>query len=223
MRPARQLVGESGTPVLTLDDAGPEPAQIAAMAASLAPYPPATNNYPGLRRVLSEADGEAWHYVLDLLGQATPYIAGAFELDGFDLIEASFSLVTRDPAQLTPVQRMPHFDSVDPNFYAVMHYVAPCAGTAFYRHRESGIELVEEGTVDTYVAAARRAAAAAPPRYICGETDAYALIGSVEGLPGRLVAYPGRLLHSGLIPADMPGSGDPLLGRLTTNLFIQGR
>ena len=221
MRPVRQLVGERSTPVLTVDAIGPDPTLIAAMAHDLAPFPPATNNYPGLRRVLSEADGAAWAYVLDLLDQATPFIAGAFDLDGFDLVEASFSLVTRDPADLAPVQRMPHFDSVEPGYFAVMHYAAECAGTAFYRHRESGIEVVEPEAVDSYVALARRAAAAAPAEYIGGDTESYACIGTVAGLPGRLVAYPGRLLHSGIIPPGFVGSADPRLGRLTTNIFIR--
>lgn len=223
MRPERQLIGQSSTPVLTVDGLGPEPAEVAALAGKLAPFPPATNNYPGLRRVLGESDGSAWDYVIELLQQATPFLAGAFDLDGFDLIEASFSLVTRHPAELSPVQRMPHFDSVDANFYAVMHYLSPCDGTAFYRHRDSGIELVGPDTVDAYVAAARRAAVAAPAQYICGDSPAYVQIGSVEGLAGRLVAYPGRLLHSGLIPEGFQGSSDPQRGRLTTNMFIRGR
>jgi len=222
MRPARQIIGERATPVLTVDGIGPDPSSIKAMAHELAPFPPAVNNYPGLRRVISESDGAAWAYVLDLLEQATPFIAGAFDLDGFDLVEASFSLVTQAPAVLTPVQRMPHFDSVESDFYAVMHYVADCAGTAFYRHRASGIEVIEPDTVDSYVAAARRAAATAPTEYICGNTDSYACIGTVEGLSGRLVAYPGRLLHSGIIPPGFSGSADPRQGRLTTNIFIRG-
>ncbi|MEO1968780.1 MAG: DUF6445 family protein [Sphingomonadaceae bacterium] len=53
-------------------------------------------------------------------------------------MEAGFSLVTTPHRQLSPVQRTPHFDSVDPDFYAVMHYLASCAGTAFYRHRAGG-------------------------------------------------------------------------------------
>lgn len=223
MRPERQLIGAGAVPVLTVDGLGPEPAAVAALASQLAPFPPATNNYPGLRRILDESDGGAWDYVLELLRQATPFLAGAFDLDGFDLIEASFSLVTTDPAELAPVQRMPHFDSVDANFFAVMHYLSPCDGTAFYRHRDSGIELVGPDTVDAYVAAARRAAASAPANYICGDSAAYEQIGSVEGVAGRLVAYPGRLLHSGLIPESFEGSSDPQRGRLTTNMFIRGR
>lgn len=223
MHPARQFVGKSATPVLTVDGIGPAPGKVAAMAARLAPFPPAQNNYPGLRRVLDETDTDAWAYVLDLLDQAVPYIAGAFDLDAFDLVEASFSLVTRDPAQLEPVQRAPHFDSVDQDFYAVMHYVAPCDGTAFYRHRETGIEVVNADIVDAYVAAAKREAQETPPQYISDDTAAYAVIGSVGGLPGRLVVYPGRLLHSGIIRPDFAGSDDPWRGRLTTNMFIRGR
>ena len=45
----------------------------------------------------------------------------------------------------------------------------------------------------------------------------------VEGVPDRLVIYRGNLLHSGIIPTDMPMSDHPRTGRLTANLFVKGR
>lgn len=214
-------VGDDLTPVMTLDRIGPATAAIIAMAAALAPFPPARNNYPGLRRIVGERDAAAFAYVVALLREATPYLAGAFDLDGFDLVEASFSLVTASAATLSEVQRAPHFDDVSPDHYAVMHYVAPCAGTAFFRHRATGIEVVTPATVDRYVAAAR--ATAAPTGYVAGDTAGYECIGRVEGRAGRLVAYPAALLHSGVIPPSFVGSDDPAVGRLTTNIFIRAR
>lgn len=219
--PARRFVGESGTPVLTVDGAGCAPAEVVEIAAALAPFPRAVNQYPGLRRCFDERDAAAWSYATGLLRAIAPYVSGAFDIDGYDLVEASFSLVTTPPGALTPVQRTPHFDSVDPDLYAVLHYLAPCAGTAFYRHRQTGLETISVATVDAYVAQARRDAAQAAADYVRGDTAAYACTGHVEGSAGRVVAYPARLLHSGMIPAGFHGSADPRAGRLTANFFIR--
>src|SRR5206468_5882023 len=102
------------------------------------------------------------------------------------------------------------------------HYITPCAGTAFYRHRSTAIERLSDKRVDEFVALARTATERAPADYIRATTADYELIVQVEGVPGRLVAYPGNLLHSGIIPPDMSFSADPSEGRLTANLFIRG-
>lgn len=221
IRAERVFVGAGKTPVLTLDGAGPPPDQIVEVAAALAPFAPAANNYPGLRRCFDERDGAAWAYAAGLMRTIAPYLAGAFELEGFDLVEASFSLVTTPSAQLKAVQRTPHFDSVDADLYAVLHYLAPCGGTAFYRHRSTGLEIIRADTADLYVAHARRDAGAAPADYIRGDTAAYQCLSHVEGRAGRIVAYPARLLHSGCIPPGFRGSADPRAGRLTANFFVR--
>jgi len=221
MLPARELVGQCRAPVLMVDEIGPQPERIVALAQELAPFPAATNNYPGLRRILGPGDAAAWDYVTGLMRDAAPFIGGAFDIDGFDLVEASFSMVTTRPEHLAPVQRIPHFDAVDEDLFALLHYVSPCAGTAFYRHQASGIELVTADVVDGFVARLRRDAALSVPRYMAGTDGAFEQIGRVAGMPGRLVGYPARLLHSGLIPGDCNFSGVPAEGRLTTNIFVK--
>lgn len=224
MLPARMFVGGSRTPVLTVDGIGPDPAAIVGMARALGPFPRATNNYPGLRRIIGPADTAAWAYVAKLLNDAASFIGGAFDVDGFDLVEASFSLVTTPPEMLTPIQRLPHFDGVKDDLVALLHYATPCAGTAFYRHCATGIELVTPENVDRFVAIARGETWRAGPGYIHPDgAGAFEPIGHVEGLAGRLVAYPGRLLHSGVIPQGFNFSADPGSGRLTTNIFLKTR
>lgn len=221
MQPHRLFVGQCRTPVLTLDEAGPDPGKIVELAAQLAPFPAAANNYPGLRRILGPGDAAAWDYVIALLETAAPFVGGAFDVDGFDLVEASFSMVTTVPSRLTAVQRIPHFDAVEDDLFALLHYLTPCDGTAFYRHAPSGLELVTPDTVDIFVADARRAAQAASPAYIASDMLGFERIGHVDGQRGRLVAYPGRLLHSGIIGDGFSFSSDPRMGRLTTNIFVR--
>jgi Family of unknown function (DUF6445) len=219
--PALYRFGEAATPVVSIDGIGAAPEAVRSMAAALAPFPPAHNYYPGVRRIITEQDSAAFGYISELLQAAAPYLGGAFGFHGFALVEGSFSLVTTPPEQLSPAQRAPHFDAIDADLYAVLHYACACAGTAFYRHRASGVELVDAGHVDAFVATSR--ATAPPAGYVAGDNADYACIGRVEGLAGRVIAYPARLLHSGVIPADFQPSADPHQGRLTTNIFIRGR
>eukprot|EP01136_Pigoraptor_vietnamica_P016899 Opistho-1_new@61356 len=138
------------------------------------------------------------------------------------LVEAGFSIVTTTPDALMPAQRAPHFDSADSGYIALIHYLAdtPDTGTAFYRQRSTGIELVDEANRDTFVAAAK-----AESDGLVGYTNTsnayFDQIGRIDAVPDRLVIYRGALLHSGIIPDTMKLSADPRQGRLTTNLFIR--
>src|SRR4029077_20409681 len=94
-----------------------------------------------------------------------PFIGGAFEVGGFDLHEASFSVVTTPPGQLQEVQRRPHFDSSDQNLLALLHYlrVPRESGTAFYRHRSTGIERITNGNLKRFLDASERELKTSPP------------------------------------------------------------
>ena len=63
-----------------------------------------------------------------------------------------FSLVTTPPANLTYLQRIPHVDSLFPNQLAFIHYLfrANLGGTAFYRHRATGFESVDQDRKPEY-------------------------------------------------------------------------
>jgi len=223
MVPALHRFGASQSPVVTVDGIGGDPAAVVAIAAALAPFP-ATHgtHYPGLRRVITEADGAAMAYVQQLLETAAPFIGGGFDVDRFDLIEASFSLVTAAPATLAPAQRTPHFDATDRDYLAVMHYLADTPGTAFYHHRATGIERVDAANRDRYLAHVR-AESLAMTGYTNDSNAAFERIGVVEGRADRLAVYQGQLLHSGIIPGDLDLSADPARGRLTANIFVQVR
>jgi hypothetical protein len=226
MIPDLRRVGHSQSPVVVVDGFSARLPAIVDVAAAMAPFPHiAGNYYPGIRRMIDERDKAAFAYVSDMLHTVAPFIGGAFDLDIFDLIEASFSIVTAPPATLDPPQRAPHFDSTDPDYIAVLHYLSstPGTGTAFYRQRATGIEVVDEANVGQFIQTARREAAARPAAYISASDAHFEQIGAVEGVPDRLIIYRGNLLHSGIIPPDMKLSDDPRTGRLTTNLFVKGR
>ena len=227
MKPELRRIGKDQSPVVVIDEFSGAVDKVAGLADALAPFPPTQGNYyPGVRRTISEDDESARAYVVDTCNRATPFIGGAFDFESFDLNEASFSLVTLQPNELQPVQRAPHFDSPDPALLAILHYlrVPEGSGTAFYRHRTTGIERVTAQNLNRFVThAAWELTKLAPDSgYINDSDQFYEQIASIEAIPDRLIIYPSNLLHSGVIPPGMCFSADPRAGRLTANIFIRG-
>jgi hypothetical protein len=225
VRPELRRFGNSQNPVIVIDDFSGALEPILDIAKALAPYPPHTNYYPGLRRIITAADAAANAYVIETCERAAQFIAGAFDVDRFNLLEASFSIVTKPPAELSPPQRAPHFDTTNQKHFALLHYlrVPANSGTAFFRQRSTGIERVTESNLEQFVRAARADAAKLPPDsgYIQGSDNYFEQIGAVEAVPDRTIIYQGSVLHSGIIAEDMPLSADPRVGRLTANIFVQ--
>ena len=223
MKPALRLVGRGQHPVVVVDDFTGNLDAIIEIAAALAPFPQNTDGFfPGLRRYISREDEAAFAYATGVLQAAGRFVGGAFGYDSYDWVEASFSIVAPPPDRLTPPQRVPHFDSSDPADLAILHYLCDTEGTAFYRHRLTGIEQVNDANSDLFVSHARPAALTARG-YIHDSDRDYERIGHVEGVADRLVIYRGALLHSGIIPPGKELSTDPRNGRLTANLFVYGR
>jgi hypothetical protein len=221
MTPSLRRVGEAQAPVVVADDFTGDLPRVLDLAAALAPFPAAENHYPGLRRRIAR-DEPAYAYVQHALRAAAPLIGRAFGGTKFELLEASFSMVTASPTTLTAPQRMPHFDSADPGYLALLHYLSDTPGTAFYRQRSTGIERVDEASAARFVATAR-AESAGRTGYVAASDTHFEQIGAVEGRADRLVIYQGALLHSGIIPGDATFSDDPRAGRLTANFFVQLR
>lgn len=228
MKPELRRFGTGASAVVVIDGFSGNVEAVGRLADAMVPFPSVNTSsyYPGVRRLIDEGDEAAFAYARRACEDAGPYIAGAFEIDQFELVEASFSMVSLPPGELRPAQRAPHFDSTDQSYLALLHYlrVPPGSGTAFYRQRSTGIERVTESNVDTFVRSAKAEAAALSPDsgYIRGSDQFFEQIGVVEAVPDRMVIYQGSLLHSGIIPTGMTFSADPQLGRLTANLFVRG-
>jgi hypothetical protein len=226
VKPELRHFGNAQSPVVVIDDFSGSLEHILEIAEELAPYPRHTNYYPGLRRIFTAADTAANAYVEESCERAAQFIADAFDIDVFDLVEASFSMVTLKPTELTPPQRAPHFDTTDQKDIALLHYLRapPNSGTAFFRQRATGIERVTELNVSVYVPVAevQNAQLPADSGYFHGSDEFFEQIGAVEAVPDRMIIFQGSLLHSGLIPPDMPLTGDPRQGRLTANIFVRG-
>jgi len=139
-----------------------------------------------------------------------------------------YSLVTNPPESLAFLQRIPHIDSIAANGLASVHYLfrGDWGGTAFYRHRKTGFETIDEARLNEYSRALQQeeAEADAPKTgYIDGDTALFEQIARVDGLFNRLVVYRRNSLHSGSIDSARVPPPDPTTGRLSINTFIDVR
>lgn len=214
---ARRIGGDR-QPVVTIDGFHPDPDGVR-RAALAATYDAGRHHYPGVRAPLPEDYFDA---VRPALGLVLREVFGAASIA---LIDASFSIVTTQPAALGVAQRIPHVDAVDADRIALVHYLSPEGGdgTAFYRHRATGFETIDAARGPGYGATLQRELAGytPPPAYIASDTPLFERIGGIEARFNRAVVYRSAMLHSGAIAPDATLSDDPARGRLTVTAFLR--
>ena len=224
-----QEIGLEKNRILIIDDFMDGAYQLIEQACAMVPFPTeGVTYYPGLRRMITPADTLTDLHVNESMEAIAPLICKVFGLRTFKVTEASFSLVTRQPQDLSPAQRLPHYDQTHPQFLAVLHYLSPKpqGGTSFYRHRATGFERIAPDRESLYALTRGQEITAGgepPARYFVDSDPYFERIASFETRFNRLLVYRGSLLHSGDIPADFAFSPDPAVGRLTCNIFIQGQ
>ncbi|WP_245806156.1 DUF6445 family protein [Erythrobacter donghaensis] len=185
-----------------------------------------TPQYPGVRAALDPAVCAAWLTKLaPLLDQWFGPYGRAWEM------QAWYSLVTTPPAELAPIQRLPHVDGTDPTQVAMMLYLHPggpdarqAGGTAFFRHRSTGLEALTQTDFPRYAAALQADVARTglpPAAYTTDGTPHFERTHVVPGTFNSAVFYRGNILHSGVIDNAAPLSADPRAGRLTINAFFR--
>lgn len=215
---AIRRIGREAEPLVIIDGFAPDPDALRA-AAIATKFGAAAHYYPGLR---AELPANYWGKQRPVVAEA---IAAAFgHTDAIEVIDASFSIVTRSPAALTVKQRLPHCDAFAKRRIALLHYLSPedGDGTAFFRHKSTGFETIDEGRAPDYVARLdEELRGGAPPAgYIAGDTALFDLIGRVEARYNRALLYRSYLLHSGAIAPGATLSPDPAKGRLTVTGFL---
>lgn len=209
--------------IVFIDDflADPQPLLQAAHRASYTPCPGATERkgYPGVRAPVP-AD-----YSAELTALMEPLMRQNFGVPG-DLplrkSECAFSLTTVRPEELGPLQRTPHFDASTPHHMAVLLYLCgpEHGGTAFYRHKATGVQQVTADNREAFLARYNDELAARPPapRYFDDSDAQFEFLGRMPARFNRLVVYRGSLLHSAIVDPQRL-SADPRAGRLTVNSF----
>jgi hypothetical protein len=215
-------IGHSREPVIVIDNAVEDPQSLVARAGRLQfADDDGRGRYPGVRADASREYGEA------VARLAAPLIERTFGLSRRTLqrVDAVYSLVTRRPEELMPIQRVPHVDTHLPGRIAILHYLCrgSMGGTAFFRQVGTGLEQVRSDEVDRFVGQLREdmaglpAGAGLPDR----ATPGYIETAHFEARFNRVIAYRTFSLHSASVPRDFTYSSDPVAGRLTGNIFIE--
>jgi len=178
--------------------------------------------YPGVRMAISDA------YIVGLVRNFQGVIGNFFKLDLRTIKSAAskYSIVTSQPEDLKPMQRIPHFDAPSRNSLAVIHYLcdAPDSGTAFYHHGETGYDYIDRSRLGRYeqsIVKRFEDPKRQPSGYVYGDTEDYSEIASFGAANNRLLMYRGSSLHSGIIRPNYNYDPSPETGRLTITSFIE--
>lgn len=211
-------IGRDGQPVVVVDHFAPDPDALRATALA-SRFAPAERSYPGLR---AELPADYFTPVRPIIATALTEVFGLSH--GADLLDASFSIVTTPPDQLTLQQRLPHVDAIASGRIALVHYLAPEGGdgTAFFRHRSTGFEWLDEerGPVFSRQLRVELAQQPEPIGYIADSSPLFERTALIDGRYNRAVIYRSALFHSGAIGPDTVISDDPALARLTVTAFL---
>ena len=226
--PSSQLeilqIGLEKSPIIQIDNVLRDPSTLVRYAVNDAQFSSVDSNlYPGIRAPMP------LEYVEAIVRALDPVIRNTYQIEGAKLAKAEcfFSIVTTAPSDLQPLQKVPHIDTTDPLHFAVVHYLCDkqYGGTAFYRQDKTGYESVGPDRAARWIEDRDAMLAHLPETlgYMSPATPGYTQVAHVEARFDRLILYRSNLLHSGVIPADVPLNSDPKIGRLTANLFIAYR
>lgn len=220
MRIQKMLIGRENLPLLVIDNLVADPDELVQDAISKH-YAPPHSFYPGVRAKAPLS------YQRFVVGELRSVINEFFELENPSLQfnMCHYSVVTTPPTQLTPIQRIPHVDANDRRGLASIHYLfkADLGGTAFYRHRATGFEYVDEARRNTYYPLLEQELAgplAPGAEYIDADTKLFERIDIQAGVFNRMLVYRRNCLHSGVPKPGIPLNRDPASGRLSINSFL---
>ncbi|MDR6126097.1 hypothetical protein QE361_003605 [Sphingomonas sp. SORGH_AS802] len=211
-------IGHQGEPLVIIDGFSADPDALRTAAINGA-FEPAGNHYPGIRSPLPDG----------YLRRQFPTIARALGHDfgpfrQIRVLDASFSMVTQSPETLHVRQRIPHVDAYGRERIALIHYLSPDNhdGTAFFRHRATGFETIDQERAPTFFSALdAELQADVPDGYISGDSSLFECTDMVEAQYNRALLYRSHLLHSGAIRMDGGLSPEPEHGRLTITAFLE--
>jgi Family of unknown function (DUF6445) len=213
--------GAEQQPIIVIDNFIAEPEHLREDASMLG-FKPIGPHYPGVRAQVPSA------LVGRFIKDVSEIVCQVFNLaNPLEIIESYYSLVTTPPHALAPIQRLPHFDSVEPNRIALLHYITPnCqGGTAFFRHQTTGYETINQARLKDYSTVLEqdiKTHGVPSAAYIAGDTKIYERVAHYEAQFNRAIIYRSNTLHCADIPPTMELSAQPLLGRLTVNTFLRG-
>ena len=226
-------IGEEQQPLLIVDDLLNEPEDMLEYATQGTGFAACEDDfYPGIKKAAPP------EYAESLSRISSAMLAKVFDLASDERLAVDLSelaITTTAPENLLPIQSIPHFDTLNSDQFAVVHYLfkppraaAPDtghSGTSFYRHRHTRFESIDSNRVNSYKKTLEREATTVglpEPGYVQGDSRLFERIARVEARFNRAVFYRSNVLHSGDIPLRNGLSSNPLIGRLTVTTSLLG-
>ena len=216
-------IGRRRIAVCRVDNVLHDPEGVAALGFAQSYTQDRSNLYPGVRAPMPGSFSTAFRAWLTPILQRNGVLAGSRTLYGDS---SFFSVVTTASTELLPIQRIPHYDSTDPNLFAVVIYLCDTrfSGTSFYRHRKTGYEEITEENRGNYRLALDhelRLHGAPSREYMNGDSLLFEAIFSNELQFNSAIIYPGRILHAANIKKQFSPPQDPHDWRLTITALLQ--
>lgn len=230
---AAEIVEVAGTTALILDNVYRDPDYVRGLALSLN-YHRAAGAYPGYFAFVSISSDPLREIVDSVLEER---LGHELTFTPFYQDDLAFAVITKRGDELVPGQRLPHFD--DFCDYAGLVYLNPpeqsAGGTAFWRHRATGLELARNapgsaslvakfGVSDERELAKRLLSEGVPAGtgYVTDSTETWELTQTIPMKYNRFVFYNANIFHSPLY--DERDFGEELNARrLTQNLYFNAR
>ena len=221
IRIQRLTIGRERAPLLVIDNFVSDPEKLVRRAVSKQ-FLAQPGYYPGVRADAPLSYRQLFETRLRSL------LVEYFGLKGnsFRFPLCHYSLVTTPAEKLVMLQRIPHADSLDGNGLASIHYLFKdeFGGTAFYRHRKTGFEYVDESRREVYfkaVESENMGPNTPAAEYIDGDTPLFEQIAKQDGVFNRILIYRRNSLHCGCIDKGFVPDPNPTTGRLSINSFME--
>ncbi|WP_158968345.1 DUF6445 family protein [Paraglaciecola sp. L3A3] len=179
--------------------------------------------YPGIRTELPVAYTELVGDFLKPLFERVYQVPS--ELN-YRLKAGKYSQISLIEDELEEKHCLPHYDSVNPHYFAVLHYINPgeFGGTSFYHHKPTGFENIYQSRKVEYLQSVtdhlKAHSGTFYQQYFVKSDGHFDCSGTIGYQQNRMLVYPGSLLHSAVINPVNDISSNVKVGRLTANMFI---
>ena len=219
-----EYIGQDKTPVIIVDNYAENFDEIADEIVKHSEFKPEeVSYYPGKRSAIPKPI---------VVGYLKPLMEVFYRVYKFpDLLKPNpidnyFSLITTQPEELSAMQSWPHFDTPNPKFIAIIHYINKNehGGTAFFKHNKSGLDRIDHQSMEIYLKHADNYFNSLNTntfQYCDEQHSEFTCYKKIAYKPNRLIIFPGQLLHSTLVNVATDINGDPATGRLTANFFVE--
>ncbi len=203
-----------GCPVLVIDNLYADPDAVRRLALG-GNYDSTLAYYPGVHSTIPAAQlSPLFATLAQLVGQTSGMHCTAEDF------QSDFSLVTTPARDMLAKQKHPHVDGVP---LAGVVYLSPGSpvGTAFFRHRPTGLALVlnqeDQARYNTWLET--EGEHTQPATYAVTDGDVWEHLYTTEPRYNRLVIYPGNAFHSiGMTDVEAGITIDT--ARLTQRVFV---